>query len=340
MTTATQATIVAVLKAAKPGDTITLTGTFAALRLSGIKPAGVVTLDASAATFTGQAYWTDVSNLTVVGGQWQELRIDRGANIEIDGATFGGQSKSGQVAFNAYVGYGVSVVRSTFANYHKGATFTEIDGATVHQNIFTGMQSDGVNFAACRNVSITSNDLSGFAPVAGTHPDAIQGWSVTGKPPTADVLIARNIIDAAGAQGIFLGDLTGAGGFDRVTIEDNDIRAGQPNGLAIGNGRGSVVRNNRVSTVTGSLYQSRISIIGGTVTRCGNTVSAYGGKPGVTDPACIVRPTPAELAKAQADVDAAKIALVVAEKAASDAAAVMASYEAELARLNALATAP
>lgn len=290
-TFATPSTAVAVMKAARCDDDVLFTGVFPALRLSGVKPACAVRLDLSRATFTGLAYWTDIANLTATGGTWAQLRLDKAVNVSLGGAAFTGQASANQVAFNVNVGTNVSITGSTFDGYSKGVTLARVAGFTIAGNSFTQMESDGINCSASQRGRITGNRVSNFRKVpGGAHPDAAQCWSVAGYPTTADIEISFNIIDAPPAQGIFLGNIPGAPGFDRVWIHHNAIIAGQVNGLALApSARDSAVNDNILSTAPGSPWQSTIQ--SGGARRCGNTVAAYRQpdgqlKPGVVDAPC------------------------------------------------------
>lgn len=339
--TATPATLDAMLKVAKCGDTVTLVAgqTYPGSRgLTGKACAGnPITLDARGATISGLHYHTKVSGLRIIGGQWSAgLRFDDAADLGIDAGLFDWPTTTAGLTLIRTKS--ITVTGSTFRASKAGISGVDNDGLRIEGNHFDRLRADGVVLGRPKNIIIRGNRCDAAPVITGAdHPDCFQmygaqGWQIS------DVLIEGNTMTGM-AQGVFLGDHMVAPYYN-VTIRRNTATVGMVRAISLSACAGVCrVEANTVTTQAGAQWQSGI-FVPGSVARCGNTVSAYGGKPGVTDPACIVRPTPAELAKAQADVDAAKIALVVAEKAASDAAAVMASYEAELARLNALATAP
>jgi hypothetical protein len=74
------------------------------------------------------------------------------------------------------------------------------------------------------------------------------------------------------------------GGFDRLTIRDNDIQIQYSNAIAVQSGRDIQVMNNRIRTLDGALSRASINLgrSPGAVRR-GNIVEAGSGKPGDSD---------------------------------------------------------
>jgi hypothetical protein len=114
-------------------------------------------------------------------------------------------------------------------------------------------------------------------------------WSRPTAPPVADVIIRRNRIEGD-TQGIGLHnhvrDGVDDGGFDRILIEDNIINVSRTNAIDLANGRESIIRNNKVTTLPGAKGRASIHAREGSVTMCGNSVAAGAGKPGAKDPPC------------------------------------------------------
>jgi hypothetical protein len=151
------------------------------------------------------------------------------------------------------------------------------------------MRSDGIQVGEGRNGLIEENDCAETRIRDVEHPDCIQLWSRPTSPPTADIVIRRNRAKGT-MQGVFLGNHVregvNDGGFDRILIEDNVLDVGYPNGIALHEGRDSIVRNNKVTTFPGSRWRASINLKGGDSKQCGNSVTAAAGKPGVQDRAC------------------------------------------------------
>lgn len=188
-----------------------------------------------------------------------------------------------------------------FADFARGIVAYLTTGFNISGNRFTGQKIDGINVAQSWRGVVADNSFSD--PNTGeAHPDAIQLWSRPDHPPTSDIVIARNHVKGLLTQGItafnhvrpqpvgfrlWTGEtLTAArdvddGGFDRINIADNDIQVGMPMGLCLDASRGSVVRDNRVSTLPGAAHRASINT---DAPRSGNTVAAYLKWPSDNDP--------------------------------------------------------
>jgi nitrous oxidase accessory protein NosD len=143
-----------------------------------------------------------------------------------------------------------------------GITATKSTDVEITGNRLDGVRSDGINLAMVQRVHVAGNQCINFHPVldifdaagklvkGGDHPDCIQGWSRLGYPPTSDILIEGNTSYGV-TQGIWFGD-PGQGGYDRITIRNNDLTLGYFQGIAVHEGRGTVIQNNRVMPVPGA----------------------------------------------------------------------------------------
>jgi len=99
----------------------------------------------------------------------------------------------------------------------------------------------------------------------------------------ADIVIRGNVMEGE-MQGIFLGNHVRKGvddgGFDRITIENNEVTVSFPQGIGLFDARDSVVRNNTVRTIPGSTLPNGKRVranlrVTGTGNRvCGNKVTA------------------------------------------------------------------
>lgn len=172
---------------------------------------------------------------------------------------------------------GINVMRST-----------DVD---VLGNRLEGLRSDGINIAMSQRVRVIGNQCLNFDPILpiydakgkllkdGDHPDCVQAWSRKAYPLTADILIAGNYGDGL-MQGVWFEDY-GDGGYDRVTVRDNDFRLGMFNGVVIKGGRDVTITGNRVRGIPGAVLLAYphpvvkpwIKADGERITMCGNVES-------------------------------------------------------------------
>ena len=260
-----------VLAAANGGETIVLApGQYGDIEFPRKEFRQPVKLDASQALFTSLTI-RGVDGLTIKGGAVVGERMRTFAVI-VDTSrhiSFLGMRLSG-----SRVGIGVS--RS--------------QDIAIENNQFDGLRSDGINIAGSQRVRVVGNVCRNFNPIPasydamgklvrdGDHPDCIQGWSVVGKPPTADVTITGNRGDGF-MQGVFFGN-PGQGGYDRVVVRNNNFNLSIFNGIVIAEARDSEVSNNVVRTIPGSRMANKpfhpitawIKVYGQRNRVCGNYV--------------------------------------------------------------------
>jgi len=322
------ASIAALLAQAKPGDTVVVpAGDYANESLSGLSFSPAVTLDARAAkvtTFTAK----DVTGLHVLGGTWANaigetwaghtwafaVDCERCHDVTFDGATVTGPPPD--APGRDFAGFGISflssdhvaVTNSKFTGFRAGLVFSLTGDFVARGNDFGFMTSDGLDVGQGWRGVIEDNVFHDTHIIAKEHPDGIQMWSRPNAPPTSDIVIRRNKV-TGGSQGISgfdaaLKEPAGYkladgrvlekeeavpnGGYERITIEDNDVSVGFTNAIALVNARDSVIRNNRVSTIEDSRYPARIVMRpdDSGVKHCGNTVQPGAGRPGWDDGRC------------------------------------------------------
>lgn len=201
-----------------------------------------LTIDASAARLSSLMI-RGVAGLNWQGGtlvgpreQTSGVTIDQSSRIRVAGMTITGPR------------VGVSIPRS--------------DHVDVVGNRFDGIRSDGVNITMAHHIRIIGNQCVNFTPVPATfdakgkllvdgdHSDCIQGWTTKGTPPVSDVLIAGNTA-RGNMQGVGFFN-PGVGGYDRITVRDNDFELGAWHGITILEGRGTIITGNRVRTLKGA----------------------------------------------------------------------------------------
>jgi hypothetical protein len=305
-------TLQRVFAEATAGDVIALApGRYVSVRLSGKRFSPAVTLDATKAQWISLSL-RNVEGLTIRGGAFglgdpikhprtgkplfgQTLRMDDVRDIIVIGGRFagpGGRQEGDPFGEGQGVlvtrGSGIRVLDGAFTGLASGVAMSKVDRFVISGNKFQYMRSDGVQVGEGRRGVIERNTCEATRIRSTEHADCIQLWSRPTTEPTADVIIRGNIAEGM-TQGIGLfsklGDKSN-GGFDRITIENNRLKVGHPHGIALYEGRDSIVRNNSVSTFPGSRWRATINLVGGDTKRCGNSIAAAKGKDAEIDPPC------------------------------------------------------
>lgn len=239
----TPANLAETLRKAKGGETIVLTaGDYGAVALPMRQFAPRLTIDASKARFSG-------------------LTLRRVQGVEIRGGKIAGPREQ---QFSVVIDYGrdIRIADMAISGSRIAVAISRSQQVEVVGNDFAGTRSDGVNIAGSQKILVERNTCVGFAPIQavydaagklvtdGDHPDCIQGWSIKGMPPTADVTIVGNTAKGF-MQGIFFGN-PGQGGYDRITIRNNVLDLSAHNGIVMAEARDSVVEDNTVRTIKGA----------------------------------------------------------------------------------------
>lgn len=309
---ATPATVSDVLAKAGDGDTVVLApGLYAGVVMNNRTFQTPLVLEARGATLEGFRA-KNVSGLTIKGGEFRvpapvtkpstgqlvyggATRFDNVSRLTMTDGLFTGPGAPPGASGPFGEGYGVFVVTGSditvtggkFQGLKNGIVLSRVEGFKLTGNSFAANRSDGINVGEGRKGVIEKNECLATRIRDKEHPDCIQLWSRPTSPPVSDVIIRGNRAEGE-MQGIGMFNHTrngvNDGGFDRITIEDNDMRVTYPHGIALVEGRDSVVRNNRVSTLPGARWRARISV--GTAQRCGNTIGAHAGRGSEKDPAC------------------------------------------------------
>lgn len=310
---AAPANVSAVLAKAGDGDTVVLEpGMYAGVLIANRTFQTPLVLDARAATLEGFRA-KNVSGLTIRGGEFRvpppttkpstgqqvyggATRFDNVSRLTItDGRFIGPGAPPGATTGPFGEGYGVFVVTGSditvtggnFQGLKNGIVLSRVEGFNLTGNRFAANRSDGINVGEGRKGLIEKNECVATRIRSKEHPDCIQMWSRPTSPPVADVIIRGNRAEGdMQGIGLFNHVRNGVddGGFDRITIEDNDLRVSYPHGIAITNGRNSVVRNNRISTLPGAKWRATMKV--GEAVRCGNVIGPHGGRGSEKDQAC------------------------------------------------------
>ena len=263
---ATPATLTAVLKAAKDGDTVVLArGSYGDVSVPRADHASPVTIDAARArlrtlTLRGTAGWRWTGGTIAAPPEaFRAVMIDNARRVELT---------------DVRIADGLS-----------GAQVISSQDVTLRGNTITGMIADGINVVASQRVKILGNTIAEFRPLevvrdAGgrivkdaPHSDAIQLWSLAGKEPARDIAIIGNRISGK-AQGIthFWHAAQGRPKVERVTVERNEVAVESWWGIGMLDTPGAIVRHNTVRTLAnGKGLRARL-LAEKNVIRCGNTV--------------------------------------------------------------------
>jgi hypothetical protein len=301
-----------VISSAPPGSIIVLSpGEYRGIRIAKRRFDPAVTIDASKATLIGLIV-SDSEGLVIQGGEFRlpppvtkpstgvlvygsAFRGDRVRNIAIRDAHFVGAGHPDTGSGFAYgEGYGVLMTgsdliieNSSFTGFAASIFLNRVDRFRVSNITSTAVRSDGIDVAESHHGVIEGVQCSGTVIRDTEHPDCIQLWSRKTSAPTSDIVIRRNSV-VGNTQGISLFNHADKGndngGFDRITIEDNDVAVSAANGISLIDGRDSIVRRNRVRTLENARFRASLNAPGAQT--CGNVVEAGAGKPGVSDAKC------------------------------------------------------
>ena len=241
-----------VLADAGPGDTITLApGDYGVLRLVDRSWPTPVVLKAEAARFGGMLF-KNVDGLTIDG-----------ATVVANGDI---KSHSLVMRFSKHI----TLQDIKVSNARVAVDVDRSDDISMVGVTISNMINDGVDIAMSHRVSIDHLSCSDWHPIArqfdaagnltkdAPHPDCVEAWSRPQYPPVSDVTITNTTVDGP-MQGLsFFSHVRNGvddGGFDRIILKGNRVRTSLPNGISLVSGRNSVIRDNDVSTIPGSVLQ-------------------------------------------------------------------------------------
>lgn len=260
----TASTLQAAITAAKPGDTLKLSGSFDRVTIKGRSFSPPLSIDASLATIAG---------VTLQG---------------VDGVAWNGGAIAGNGAgdLTSSTGYGmlvrgsrnVSIARARVSGWARGIVLDTTTDFVIDRNWVTGLRTDGIDVALAQRGRVTGNTCTDFAPAPADHPDCFQIWSRAGVGgTTADIVVTGNA--STGAMQCFNGfnhpERTPSGdpGFDRITMTGNLCRSTMPAGVGVSDCRDCTVTGNDVASLPGAQYKTQLNFTRSTGSACGNLVA-------------------------------------------------------------------
>jgi hypothetical protein len=255
--------------------------------LSGLQPGAVIrlppgrqpTIEIAGQNFS-PAVTIDARDATVMG-----VRITDSSGIVFRGGTI--ESPDG-VTGDKPGSHGVRLQRSnditfdnvTFTNAKHGMVAGNGRGLTVRNSRFTGMRSDGINSVSNSDVLIENNRFTDMVPklktgvrgepgfIDGDHPDAVQMWMSQATRTAHDIVIRNNFIEGP-TQGITtFGDP--GDGYQRIQVENNQIKVSFPAAIAVMHCTDCRVRYNTISTWPGGRFPINVRTDGSTGLFCDN----------------------------------------------------------------------
>ena len=191
-----------VLAGLRPGDTLRITGSFAAPLALRNRDFGNVQVDASAATFQGGLVLSNVHNLAFSGGTygrsdlalraWHTVRVEFSSNISLAQGLYLGNNDNRGSGLLVVKSNQVTVRDSRFSGHSTGLGVRSSTAVLITRNTITGSFADGINVVDSQRVIVSSNSCSAFTPGAGSHPDCVQLWSQLGRPLQSDIAVLNN----------------------------------------------------------------------------------------------------------------------------------------------------
>lgn len=278
--TATSATLQTVMTKATGGDTVKLVGSFGLTKLTNKNFTSLVTIDASAASFTDSLILTNISNINVVGGHFgsdsamtswgRAVAIVGGANVSFTNPYVTGYYAGAGIAFS-----GTSNATVTGANLSKlaaGVVFTNVTGGAISNSNSIASVGDGFDIADSSKIDIGNNRCTGSTPVVGAHPDCVQLMNSAGAVPLTQINIHNNYASGE-TQGF--NNFASSPGDSYISIVNNRIDGLLPQGIACYYCVNSTITGNTLTTSDGAPYQVSLNVLyGSNNTVSGNSVGA------------------------------------------------------------------
>ena len=279
--TATSATFQSVMAKVSGGDTVKLVGSFGETKLTNKNFASLVTIDASAASFSNALVLTSVSNVNFIGGHYGSDTALSAYNKAV--AVFGGTDVSftNPNVTGFYTGQGIAFTGTTNAavtgavltKLQAGIVFSGVTGGTISNSKSIGAVSDGFDIVDSSHIDIGNNSCTGGTPTVGAHPDCVQMFSSSGAAPLTQINIHNNVA-SGNTQGF--DNFGSTAGDSYISIVNNRIAGMMPDGIDCFSCVNSTITGNTVTSLDGAPWQATLNVLYGTNNVVsGNTVGAF-----------------------------------------------------------------
>lgn len=157
----------------------------------------------------------------------------------------------------------ITFSHNSMQDYNFGVIYLEVSGLRITHNDISGIQGDGLRGGGIEDAVISYNHLHDFYGSAQTvnHTDMIQIWGTNAKILTNNVEISHNILDSgagAATQGIFIRNenVANTGNFQNISIHDNIVHNGMPQGIGANNVDGLSIEDNTLLWNTSATTQA------------------------------------------------------------------------------------
>lgn len=257
---ATASNLASVMASVKGGDTVKLTGGFGVTRLTNKNFSSLVTIDASAASFSNTLLLNNVSNLSILGGQFgsstantsynKAVSVTGGSNISFVAPSVTGYYAGQGISFQGTSN--VSVTNATLSKLHAGVVFSGVNNGTIKGNSSIAAVGDGFDLVDSSHIDVGFNRCTGSTPTVGAHPDCVQMFSSSRTAaPLSHISIHDNY---AGGMTQGFDDFGSNPGDSYISIVNNRIDGLMPRGIACDYCVNSTLTGNIVTSLNGAQY--------------------------------------------------------------------------------------
>lgn len=154
-------------------------------------------------------------------------------------------------------GTDISLLNSTMTGVYRGVVVSETNGIGIVHNSFHKVGLDGMDFAACQNVMIDGNFISGIYREPGEHSDNVQFWTAKTTTPSRNITIKNNVFmqgNGGEAQGIFFGNEDSIP-YENIIITGNIIVQAMPRGISVQLAKNVTISDNIILSSPGQRWK-------------------------------------------------------------------------------------
>ncbi len=268
---ANSVTLRSAFAAAQDGDTIKLTGIITKQTLSNRIFANGITIDATEALFGGTFALSGVGGVTVTGGlfgylpgTWQDgqtVRVFNSSRVSFLSPVVTGAGIGKELGLTVTKSQDVLIAGGQFSGLRLGVGFADVTNGSLTGNQFVGNSSDGINISNSRFVTASGNICRDSVPAVGAHADCIQLWSTVGLPMQSDISLLHN--EAYGQTQGFTSFTPSTASGIRISMIGNRVDTSMPQGIACYGCFDSIITDNVLTTLPGSLWRTSLRTPGG-----------------------------------------------------------------------------